>query len=170
MKTAPKGKGLLLLLLTENYRKIRDSILQKRGRVIRPWMKYREILIIEELLTNLQPRRCLEWGAGYSTLYYSRYLPNDSARWKAVERQEECAANVRRMNTDPRVEAVHVPANTYPWIDEYRVGAYADLADYVDYGGKLAPLDFIFCGRPGQGRLPCKSTRVDCGRRDHGAP
>ncbi|MCH7498210.1 MAG: hypothetical protein IH971_10205 [Candidatus Marinimicrobia bacterium] len=114
MNTAPKGKGLLLLLLTENYRKTRDSILRKRGPVIKPWMKYREILIIEELLTNLQPQRCLEWGAGYRTLYYSRYLPNESARWIAVEHDEEWAANVRSMNTDPRVEAVHVAPKCLP--------------------------------------------------------
>ena len=48
---------------------------------------------------------------------------------------------------------MHVAPNAYPWTDDHNDGAYADLTDYVEYGGKLAPLDFILVD--GRARVDC---------------
>lgn len=44
--------------------KYRDAILRRvfRRLVIKPLMEYREIEIIEEIIKNIKPKRCLEWG------------------------------------------------------------------------------------------------------------
>ena len=39
-------------------------------------MKNRETILIEELLINMQPKNCLEWGSGYSTFNFSRLIPS----------------------------------------------------------------------------------------------
>jgi predicted O-methyltransferase YrrM len=54
-----------------------------RGNV-RPWMKFMEIEVIEELLTRSRPQKCLEWGAGYGTIYFPEFL-SGGATWLAVE-------------------------------------------------------------------------------------
>ncbi len=53
-------------------------------KIIKPYMTDAEILIIEDLLQTLQPVRCLEWGAGYSTIWFSKLLPR-GAEWISVE-------------------------------------------------------------------------------------
>lgn len=160
IRSSPRGKGILTILLLEQYRKIRDDFLKKRNQhlVIKPLMKYREIIIIEELLANLQPKRCLEWGSGYSTLYFHRLLESD-AHWLAIEHCEDWATKINTMTQNPRVEAVFVPPNAYPWTDEHDDGAYFDLADYVEYPKKDAPYDFILVD--GRARNDCLARAYD---------
>ena len=64
-------------------------------------MADKEIAIVEEILLELRPTRCLEWGSGYSTLYFSKFIP-DSAKWIAVEHDRAWQQFVvRLMNSTP---------------------------------------------------------------------
>ena len=77
-------------LVRHGYKEYRDMLYGKiTGNVVpKPWMKYREIEIIEEIIKNLKPKKCLEWGAGYSTLYFPRLLDSD-AKWISIEHEKE---------------------------------------------------------------------------------
>ena len=46
------------------------------NRKYKPFMKNRETILIEELLKNMQPKNCLEWGSGFSTFNFSRLIPS----------------------------------------------------------------------------------------------
>jgi hypothetical protein len=58
-------------------------------------MDDRAVAIIEERLRRRQPRRCLEWGAGLSTLYFSDLL-TEGATWTSVEHDGQWEARARR--------------------------------------------------------------------------
>ncbi|HQE92301.1 MAG TPA: hypothetical protein PLH19_02255 [Anaerolineae bacterium] len=71
---------------------------------IKPYMADKEIAIVEEVLLKLRPTRCLEWGSGYSTLYFSHLLP-ENAQWIAVEHDRVWQQFVvRLMNSTPLQE------------------------------------------------------------------
>ena len=70
-----------------------------------PYMKPREVEIVLDLLCQLRPKRILEWGAGYGTLYFTRRYSEFDA-WVSIEHTEEWARRVRGLNTDSRVEIV----------------------------------------------------------------
>jgi len=74
--SSSSGNSAICTILTQMYREYKDKIVETviKRRITKPWMKYREIEIIEEILKNLQPQRVLEWGAGYSTLYFPKIL------------------------------------------------------------------------------------------------
>jgi predicted O-methyltransferase YrrM len=156
----PPGRSILALLLLERHRKIRAGFVEKRGRrqVLKPYMKYREIIIIEEVLTNLQPTRCLEWGSGFSTVYFP-YLLKPDAHWLAIEHVEDWAKEINRLNMHPNVEAVFVPPNAYPWSDVHDDGSYSDLVDYVEIPKGSAPYDFILVD--GRARKDCLMRAYD---------
>jgi hypothetical protein len=61
--------------------------------VLKPWMKEREVDIIEEILSKLQPRNSLEWGAGYSTTYFTKFLQKD-AKWTSIEHNKDWAHKI----------------------------------------------------------------------------
>lgn len=63
------------------------------------WMDEREVGIIEDLLATLRPKKCLEWGSGFSTAYFSRLLGAD-ARWLSIEHEAGWAERVRKMLAD----------------------------------------------------------------------
>ncbi len=69
--------------------------------IIKPYMADKEIAIVEEILLKLHPSRCLEWGSGYSTLYFSQFIP-ENAKWIAVEHDRAWQQFVvRLMNSTP---------------------------------------------------------------------
>ena len=49
-----------------------------------PYMKFKEIDFFSELLINLKPVKCLEYGCGTSTAYYMSHLQKGS-KWISVE-------------------------------------------------------------------------------------
>ena len=110
-------------------------------------MKYREMQIIEEILTRLKPKISLEWGAGYSTFYFSKYLAQ-GARWISVEHNGDWAAKVAALNPDKRIEICHVAPNSASWTDRdtdgtYKEGAYSDFESYISFPSKFNEFDFI---------------------------
>lgn len=124
---------------------------------IKPLMKYREHEIIEEILLKLKPRRCLEWGAGYSTTWFPNLLTKDST-WITIEHEKEWATKIQNKNKNSNVKIIHKPPNHSPWTDENQDGSYSDLKDYVDYPSKQGEFDFILV----DGR-----ARTDCLRMAH---
>jgi len=149
-----RGKSLLGLILSEQYRtwRIRHSRTNYRHQHLLPMMRVREMLILEELLGNLQPSECLEWGSGYSTLYYPKFA-TPGAHWTAIEHNAEWAERISNLNINPRVKLVSIPAQQFPWTDANDDGAYDDLQDYVDYAGASNPYDFILVD--GRARIEC---------------
>ncbi len=84
----------------------------------------------------------MEWGSGYSTLYYPKFaLPQ--TEWLAIEHDAEWAERIRDQNDNPRVKIVSIPPQQFPWTDANDDGAYDDLKDYVDYAEAFKPYDFI---------------------------
>ena len=67
---------LFSLIIKEQIKNFEDSQLGIKIKNIRykPYMKNREIMILEEVIRNLNPKNCLEWGSGYSTIYFPKLL------------------------------------------------------------------------------------------------
>lgn len=132
---------LFFYLFKENRDKFLHKVLGKRP--VKPLMKYREIEIIIEILQRLKPARVLEWGAGYSTLYFSQFV-DKNVKWFSIEHNGDWAQRVKAMNTNPNVEIFHVKPDYFPWTDEFNDGSYSDLKEYIDFADRLGCLDFIF--------------------------
>ena len=149
-----RGKGLFGLIFSEQYRnwKSRHSRANYWHKHRLPLMRIREILLLEELLANLQPSKCLEWGSGYSTLYYPQFA-TPRTHWMAIEHNAEWAERISDLNENPHVKVVSIPAQQFPWTDANDDGAYYDLKDYVDYAGMSKPYDFILVD--GRARIEC---------------
>ncbi len=142
-----------LKLFSHAWREHRDKLFGNTFRnAHKPWMRYREIEIVEEILRRLQPKSCLEWGAGYSTLFFPQQLASD-ARWLSVDHDESWARNIREMGPAEIVTIEHVPANRFPWSDPEEDGSAEDLADYLSYPEQFAPFDFILID--GRARNEC---------------
>lgn len=142
-----------LKLLSLTYREHRDKLFGPRAQPRnKPWMRYREIEVIQEVLQKLQPKTCLEWGAGYSTLFFPRALPY-CERWLAVDHDEAWIRNLRALHPPGCVQLVHVAPNHQPWTDPFGDGAFDDLRDYIRYPKKYAPYDFILVD--GRARNEC---------------
>lgn len=141
-------------MFIQRYKKYKNKLLEEvfNKRVIKPWMSYKEIAIVEEILEKLQPIRCLEWGSGYSTLYFPRFL-NQSAKWFSIEHDEDWAKKVRNMNQNLSVKIFFIKPNYYPWTDKYGDGAYSDLKEYVEFPSKFGEFDFILVD--GKARKDC---------------
>jgi predicted O-methyltransferase YrrM len=131
-------------LFTQIYKKYRDKILIDvfHRNLIKPWMEYKEIEIVEEILCNLQPERSLEWGAGYSTLYFPKCLKRN-ARWISVEHYRDWATKIEHMNQNPDVKIILVEPNHFPWTDPDKDGASSDLEDYLEFPTQFGNFDFI---------------------------
>jgi predicted O-methyltransferase YrrM len=115
-------------------------------------MKFMEIEVIEELLTRSRPQKCLEWGAGYGTIYFPEFL-SGGATWLAVEHDARWAERIGALNARPNVRVHHVAPDHRPWTDEHGDGAYSDLAGYVDYPAAFGPFDFVLVD--GRARASC---------------
>lgn len=49
----------------------------------RPYLGDNQTLMILDLLERLKPKKCFEWGAGWSTVFFPRLFPE--AKWISVE-------------------------------------------------------------------------------------
>jgi hypothetical protein len=121
-------------------------------------MSYREARILEEILLNLKPHNCLEWGAGHSSLYFPKFL-SATARWQSVEHNNDWALKVQALNRDPRLSIYYVPSNKQPWNDQYGDGGYSDFKDYIEFPSRLGKFDFILID--GRARRHCLAKAFD---------
>ena len=86
---------ILFNLLLEYKDNILFKLLNKIK--IKPWMKTREIEIIEQILINLKPSKVLEWGAGYGTLYFPNLIPLQSI-YISIEHDKDWNNVIANMN------------------------------------------------------------------------
>jgi SAM-dependent methyltransferase len=108
-----------------------------------PLMQYKEILVIKELLERRRPITCLEWGAGYSTLYFYKYLGVGS-RWISIEHDKLWFEKIKQLIPEERVSIYFVPPNQWPPTDPYGDGSLYDFIDYVEFPKRFnEKFDFI---------------------------
>lgn len=148
---ATRPLGAFVLQAAREYRdKLAERLLRRELR--KPWMKYREIGVLEDLLRGLKPMRVLEYGAGYGTLHFSRLLP-EGALWVALEHDLHWAARLREMAPSSRVRLHAVPPDRQDWALRDADGTYEDFRSYVDFPRRYAPFDFILVD--GRARESC---------------
>lgn len=137
-------RGFIGALVSQQYKEKRDKLLHKllKRTTLKPFMKYREIQIIEEILLNLKPKVCVEWGSGYSTLYFSRLLTPD-AKWIAIEHNKDWFKRVVEIIHDERIELCLAPPEHDDWAQKDKDGLYADFVNYLAAPAKYKNIDFI---------------------------
>lgn len=141
-------------LANQLYRDVRAKVRRELfRRVDVPWMKAKELDVILEVLARLRPARCLEWGAGLSTLYFPARTPG-LTRWLSLEHHRAWYEEVAGRNTDPRVEVVHLPPDQGDYSTTRREGTLEDFRTYVGYPETLGErFDFVLVD--GRARQPC---------------
>ncbi|MBI4697818.1 MAG: class I SAM-dependent methyltransferase [Nitrospirae bacterium] len=152
--------SIMQAIVRQKYKEYRSRLLNKYFNkiTIKPLMKYREIEIIEDILMNLRPDKCLEWGGGYSTLYFPLFLKNNS-KWLSVEHDKDWAQKVRDMNRNPDVEIFNEQPDHMPWTDPNNDGSYDDLKSYIEYPSRFGKFDFILID--GRARKDCLIKALD---------
>ena len=121
-------------------------------------MKIREIQIVDEILRNLQPEKSLEWGAGYSTIYFPKFLKKN-AKWFSVEHDGNWMKKIAKMNRNANVEIFHVQPDRFPWTDDHRDGSSCDLKGYIEFPSRFGRFDFILID--GRARKGCIAKACD---------
>lgn len=142
------------------YRKYKNKFKKKvfNKQEMIPWMRYKEINILVEIFSNLRPKHCLEWGAGYSTLYFPSLLGED-IKWISIEHDKDWAMKIIKLNQRSNVQIYHKKPNHFPWTDEFADGAYADLKDYIECPSKFGKFDCILID--GRARNDCLIKAFD---------
>jgi len=126
----------------------------KIGNIIKPLMAMKDIMIITEILKKKKPKKCLEWGAGYGTLYFPQYLDED-AKWIAIEHDREWFGKVKQLiYCNHKISMYYVPPNHSLWTDDYGNGTFSDFKDYVRFPKRFnEKFDFILID--GRARKSC---------------
>ena len=111
-------------------------------------MYQKEIDLLTEALLSFKPKRCLEWGSGFSTVYFPYLLGKDFS-WTSIEHNQQWYDIIREANKDSRVQIVHIKPDRENYSD--KDGTYEDFKSYIEYPeGKF---DFIFID--GRARKDC---------------
>lgn len=162
MNSIQLNKSIYSLLVSQLYNDVRfkfqRNIFKKESLV--PWMRYREIELIVDLLKNLKPKNCLEWGTGTGTQFFTNFISTDS-KWISIEHNKDWAITVIEQNKKHNVEIVLKEPNHEPIPGLYsghldasiHDGPYEDFKDYIEYPEVKAPFDFILID--GRARVPC---------------
>lgn len=117
-------------------------------------MAQKEKDIMVEALSNLKPKRCLEWGSGFSTLTFPNLL-SDSAEWMSIEHNEEWHKLIDQKKVPDQVQLVHVAADQEPVTEPD--GSYSDFKAYIEY--PKGTFDFILID--GRARTHCLKRAYD---------
>jgi len=150
--------------IIEHIRKedsLRKSV-EKGISFMRPMMKHREIDVIEEILINKKPKMCLEWGSGYSTLYFPKML-DDRAKWFSIEHDTDWYGKISNLVSIAGKEALaglekvsHY--NIKPDDPSLKGSCYGgtngyDFRTYIHFPEQLGKFDFILVD--GRRRVRC---------------
>jgi predicted O-methyltransferase YrrM len=130
-----------------------------RRKRIRPWMDEQEINLVEYILKHFKPNRCLEWGAGFSTLHFSKRFGNKNAEWISIEHDANWADKIGEMMPRNNVHIYKIPPERVPWSDSNGDGSYSDLESYINFPKKLGKFDFILVD--GRARVACLMQAVE---------
>lgn len=129
-----------------------------------PYMQKKEVEIVEEILSRLQPSNSLEWGAGYSTIYFAKFLPK-GANWISIEHDKDWAHKVSgllmsnpifyiiNIFKNKHIKILHISPNNSSWSNLNGEGSYSEFKDYIEYPDKLNFFDFILID--GRARKDC---------------
>lgn len=142
------------------------SRLQTNRQVFRkPFMRFREMFLIEEILLGAKPANCLEWGSGYSSLYFPKLL-EPGARWISIEHHPEWYHKVHQeLVQSPRITFTglerllyyFIPADRPEIIQQYpetnTFDTYEDFKTYIEFPQRFGPFDFILVD--GRARTDC---------------
>jgi len=86
---------------------VRDKCMYLRHLFKYPYMTFKEVKIIKEVLNRYSSKRIevFEYGSGYSTLYFPRYLRKNSYDflWTAVENSQEWYHRIHGQIRDFRI-------------------------------------------------------------------
>lgn len=145
---------IFIICIVQFFKDIRKKLLKEvfRIRLNRPMMRYREIDLISEVIEKLNPAMVLEWGSGYSTLYFPKKLSKE-AKWLSVEHSESWSRRINSKNKNPNVEINWVEPEYSNWKDEYKDGTYNDLKSYIEYPSVDGTYDLIIVD--GKARKAC---------------
>ncbi len=122
------------------------------NRRIVPWMRQKEFGIFKEIIVNHQPLRCLEWGAGYSTLYFPTLLPT-AAQWHAIEHNTDWAARIASLNRKANVMVHRIAPTNSHWQGD---GTPLEFEQYLKFPQQFHPFDLIVVD--GRARKACLDT------------
>lgn len=115
------------------YRDVKGKVERKFNKnAFYAWMKHKEIDLISELILNLKPSKCLEWGAGYSTLTFPKLL-NSDFEWLSVEHDQVWSDKINAINPRLNVSVKCIPPDNYPFSDEHNDGNYTDMKSYIEF-------------------------------------
>ena len=145
----------VITFMVQLFHEYRYILLTKHLRVeksIRPYMRYREIGIIEEILQKIKPRKCLEWGSGFSTLYFAKFMA-ENPQWISIEHDKSWCGEIKKKIRHPNTEIFYVPANGSYHTAACEDDAYTDFKDYIEYPGRFGNFDFILVD--GRARKEC---------------
>jgi len=114
-----------------------------------PWMRIKELEVLEHLINTVRPRTVLEWGSGISTTILPKRFPS-ILQWTAIESDPEWARGVLARIPKNAV-VLTIPANrTQETID-------GNIYEYMDYvntpGANGAKYDLIIVD--GRARAAC---------------
>jgi predicted O-methyltransferase YrrM len=157
-----KQMAQIIALTLLNIIKGRGDFLIKvltRSHVKKPWMHYKEMMIISEILRRKKPKTCLEWGSGYSTAYFPKNLEKDSL-WVSIEDNREWYEKIKPIISRPNTKIYCVPANSHYQPDVYTGDAHSDFKDYVEFPQSLG-MKFDFILIDGKVRKDCLLCALD---------
>ena len=104
----------------------------------RPYLKYKEVAIFEEILDVLKPQQILEYGCGQSTVFFADKL-DQGAVWHAIEHNKSWYKNiVEKTEPQAQIKMHFVPE------DEERSTEAERFESYIEYPSKLGDFDLIF--------------------------
>ncbi|MFW5700889.1 MAG: hypothetical protein ACOCWM_04290, partial [Cyclobacteriaceae bacterium] len=110
------------------------------------------------LIINYQPKRILEWGSGYSTLFFPSLLKHDFF-WLSIENNLQWVQHLQSQNSSDKIVIKYIPEDSFPWSDKNNDGSYQDLKSYIDYPKDFKPYDFIFID--GRARRDCLEKALE---------
>ena len=87
-----------------------------------------QTLAIMDLLIRLKPRKCFEWGSGWSSVYFPRFIPE--SKWISMEHSQEWFDII----------SPHLPPNVKVMVRPIWGKYVSDAVDEV----KGQPFDFVF--------------------------
>lgn len=114
-----------ILQVIKDYKAI---IPRKLKMSYRPWMRQKEIDLILAILKGTNPQNCLEWGSGFSSLYFPQYLSQE-ARWLALEHETTWGNTVKNLNKRKNVEIRVVTPDKNSWQGD---GNYEEFKSYIE--------------------------------------
>lgn len=153
-------------VLAQFYRDYQDKINRKVFKQYNmPWMKSKELDIIEEIILNVKPEHCFEWGSGYSTLLFPAMLPGMKS-WHSLEHNKGWYEVIAGKNKDPRVTVSLVEPDDKEYMkltgkyDQKKEGLYEDFKTYIEFPKTIGhKFDFIFID--GRARKECLKRAFD---------